>query len=96
MIKNKVLALSFFAALHLLIFSSAFAQVPKKIKTIIVDAGHGGTDVGASGQYENSMRSKEKDVTLAISLKLVAELRKQFPEINIVPTRTTDIYNSVK
>ncbi len=95
MIKNKVLALSFFAALHLLIFSSAFAQVPKKIKTIIVDAGHGGTDVGASGQYENSMRSKEKDVTLAISLKLVAELRKQFPEINIVPTRTTDIYHSV-
>lgn len=95
MIKNKVLALSFFAALHLLIFSSAFAQVPKKIKTIIVDAGHGGTDVGASGQYENSMRSKEKDVTLAISLKLVTELRKQFPEINIVPTRTTDIYHSV-
>ncbi len=95
MIKNKVLALSFFAALHLLIFSSAFAQVPKKIKTIIVDAGHGGTDVGASGQYENSMRSKEKDVTLAISLKLVAELRKQFPEINVVPTRTTDIYHSV-
>ncbi len=95
MIKNKVLALSFFAALHLLIFSSAFAQVPKKIKTIIVDAGHGGTDVGASGQYENSMKSKEKDVTLAISLKLVAELRKQFPEINIVPTRTTDIYHSV-
>ena len=95
MIKNKVLALSFFAALHLLIFSSAFAQVPKIIKTIIVDAGHGGTDVGASGQYENSMRSKEKDVTLAISLKLVAELRKQFPEINIVPTRTTDIYHSV-
>jgi len=95
MIKNKVLALSFFAALHLLIFSSAFAQVPKKIKTIIVDAGHGGKDVGSSGQYENSMRSKEKDVTLAISLKLVAELRKQFPEINIVPTRTTDIYHSV-
>ena len=40
MIKNKVLALSFFAGLHLLIFSSAFAQVPKKIKTIIESKGY--------------------------------------------------------
>jgi N-acetylmuramoyl-L-alanine amidase len=58
-----------------------------------VDAGHGGTrDPGATGQYENSLRSKEKDITLAISRKLVAELKKQLPDINIVPTRTTDIY----
>jgi N-acetylmuramoyl-L-alanine amidase len=95
MIKNKVLAIGCFAALHLLIFSTAFAQAPKKIKTIIVDAGHGGArDPGASGQYENSLRSKEKDVTLAIALKLVAELKKQFLDINVVPTRTTDIYQS--
>jgi len=72
----------------------AFAQQPKKLKTIIVDAGHGGDDFGAVGQYEHSMRSNEKDVTLAISLKLVAELKKQLPEINVVPTRTSDIYQS--
>jgi N-acetylmuramoyl-L-alanine amidase len=95
MIRNKVLTLSCFAALHLLMFSTAFSQAPKKIKTIIVDAGHGGArDPGASGQYENSLRSKEKDVTLGIALKLVAELKKQFPDINVVPTRTTDIYQS--
>ena len=70
MIKNKVLALSCFAALHLLMFSTVLGQAPKKIKTIIVDAGLGGSrDPGASGQYENSLRSKEKDVTLAIALK---------------------------
>jgi N-acetylmuramoyl-L-alanine amidase len=68
------------------------AQTPKRLKTIIVDAGHGGTDNGAVGQYENSLRSKEKDVTLAISKKLVAELKKQLPELNIIPTRTSDIY----
>jgi N-acetylmuramoyl-L-alanine amidase len=95
MIKNKVLALLCFAALHLLIFLPSFGQVPKKLKTIVVDAGHGGSrDPGATGQYENSLRSKEKDITLAISLKLVAELKKQFPDLNIVPTRTTDIYQS--
>jgi N-acetylmuramoyl-L-alanine amidase len=92
MLKNKVPVLILFAASHLLIFP-AFSQTPR-IKTIIVDAGHGGQDFGATGQYENSLRSKEKDVTLEISKKLVAELRRQLPDVNIVPTRTTDIYQN--
>ena len=74
--------------------TNVFAQTPKKIKTIVVDAGHGGHDTGASGQYENSLRSKEKDVTLAISKRVVAELKKQMPDLNIVPTRTTDVYQN--
>ena len=73
---------------------SNFAQQPKKLKTIIVDAGHGGDDFGAVGQYEHSLRSNEKDVTLGISLKLVDELKKQLPELNIIPTRTTDVFQN--
>jgi N-acetylmuramoyl-L-alanine amidase len=92
MLRNKVPLLFVFAALQLLIIKELSAQTPKLIKTIVVDAGHGGTDVGASGQYENSLRSKEKDVTLAIALKLVDELKKQLPNVKVVPTRTTDIY----
>ncbi|RYF89520.1 MAG: N-acetylmuramoyl-L-alanine amidase [Chitinophagaceae bacterium] len=92
---NKKLFLPFgilcFLSLNL---GSSFAQTPKKIRTIIVDAGHGGHDVGATGQYENSLRSKEKDVTLAISKKVVAELKRQMPDLNIVPTRTTDVYQN--
>ena len=94
MLRNKVPFLFVFAALQLLIIKELSAQTPKLIKTIVVDAGHGGTDVGASGQYENSLRSKEKDVTLAIALKLVDELKKQLPGVNVVPTRTTDIYQT--
>lgn len=91
--RNKVPVSLLIAASLLLIFPVAFSQAPKKIKTIVVDAGHGGSkDPGAIGQYENSLRSKEKDVTLAIALKLVEELRKQLPGVNIVPTRVTDIY----
>jgi len=91
--RNKVPVLFLFAASHLLNFSVSFSQVQKKIKTIVVDAGHGGSkDPGATGQYENSLRSKEKDITLAISLKLVEELKKQLPGVAIVPTRTTDVY----
>ncbi len=92
---NKVPFLFLFAALQLLILKDLSAQAPKLIKTIVVDAGHGGTkDPGAIGQYENSLRSQEKNVTLAIALKLVAELKKQMPGVNVVPTRTTDIYQS--
>ncbi len=94
MLRNKVPFLFVFAALHLLIIKELPAQTPKLIKTIVVDAGHGGEDVGATGQYENSLRSKEKDVTLAIALKLVDELKKQMPGVKVVPTRTTDIYQT--
>lgn len=84
-----------FLLLSFLFFSlpgNLLAQSNKKLRTIIVDAGHGGNDVGAVGQYEHSLRSREKDVTLAISMKVVAELKKQMPDINVVPTRTTDVY----
>jgi N-acetylmuramoyl-L-alanine amidase len=91
MVKKKVPVFVLLAAFHLLILSNLFSQ--KKLTTIIVDAGHGGSrDPGATAQYENSLRSKEKDITLAISLKLVAELKRQLPDVNIKPTRTTDIY----
>ena len=92
MLKKKVPLLLLIAASQLLIFGHVFSQSPKKLKTIIVDAGHGGTDAGAVGQYENSLRSKEKDITLAISQKLVAQLQKDLPGVKTIPTRTTDIY----
>ncbi len=76
------------------VFSCVKAQTPQKLNTIIVDAGHGGKDGGAHGGYEGGLNSYEKNVTLAISLKLVAELKKTFPGVKVIPTRTTDIYQS--
>jgi N-acetylmuramoyl-L-alanine amidase len=91
MLKNQVPFLVLVAAFNLLILPACFSQ--KKLTTIIVDAGHGGSrDPGASGQYEGSLRSKEKDVTLSIAMKLVAELKKRLPDVKTLPTRTTDIY----
>ncbi len=95
MLRNKFIIFLSFSFLMSLSFA-AFSQQTKKLKTIIVDAGHGGTDFGAVGQYEHSLRSNEKDVTLAISMKLVEELKKQLPDLNIIPTRTTDIYQNPK
>lgn len=60
-----------------------------QVKTIIVDAGHGGHDSGAPGAY-----SYEKDICLAISLKLGEKLREELPDTKIVLTRTTDVFDS--
>jgi N-acetylmuramoyl-L-alanine amidase len=96
MIKIKEFGIAAFAAL-LLSFSllNSSAQAPKKIRTIIVDPGHGGSDVGAHGEYEGTLGSYEKNITLAISLKLVTELKKELPGVKVIPTRTTDVFDNV-
>ncbi len=77
-----------------LIFIS-FVPLPEKpihfkakpsIKTIIIDPGHGGKDIGARG-----LISTEAQVALEIGLKLGKALQKEFPEIKLVFTRTTDV-----
>ena len=63
------------------------AQQKAALRTIIVDAGHGGKATGAKGDY-----SYEKNIALDIALKLGKKLEKEFPEIKILYTRTTDVY----
>ena len=60
------------------------------LRKIVIDAGHGGSDAGASGQY-----SKEKDITLAIALKLEAMLKEEMPDVLIDMTRRTDVFDPV-
>ncbi len=55
------------------------------LKTVVIDAGHGGKDPGTEGK-----NSKEKNVTLAVALKLGALIRKNHPEVNTFFTRETD------
>lgn len=59
----------------------------KGIKTVVIDAGHGGKDPGCHGKHSN-----EKTVTLAIALKLGAFIEEKFPEINVIYTRKEDVF----
>jgi N-acetylmuramoyl-L-alanine amidase len=77
-------------------FANESAAQGKKLRTIVVDAGHGGSDPGAHGIYEGTLGSYEKDITLSIAMKLVAELKKRLPDVKIVPTRTTDVFDNVR
>lgn len=54
------------------------------LDTVVIDAGHGGKDPGA---IANGV--KEKDINLAVALKLGNYLEK-FLKMNVVYTRTTD------
>lgn len=57
-----------------------------KISKVVIDAGHGGRDPGCLGS-----KTKEKDVTLSIALKLGGLIKKNFPEVKVVYTRNTDV-----
>ena len=56
-----------------------------KIKTIVIDAGHGGTDIGARGEITN-----EATITLAIALKLRDRLKQVLPDTKVIMTRVTE------
>ena len=56
------------------------------IKTLIIDPGHGGFDPGAHGLISN-----EADVSLSVGLKFGRALKEEFPDLNVVYTRSTDI-----
>ncbi len=60
---------------------------PKGIRTVVIDAGHGGKDSGAVGK-----KGKEKDIALAITLKLGKYIEENIPEVKVIYTRKTDVY----
>lgn len=64
--------------------TDTIAEKRFKLKTIVVDAGHGGRRAGASGSF-----SLEKDVTLAIAFKLQKAIQQEMNDIKVVMTRTT-------
>jgi N-acetylmuramoyl-L-alanine amidase len=57
-----------------------------RIKTVVLDPGHGGIEVGAKGK----LGTLEKDVTLAVALKLKALIEKSMA-FDVVLTRDRDI-----
>ena len=61
---------------------------------IVLDAGHGGKDIGAARKYEDLGFIKEKDITLSIVLKVGRMLEKN-KDFKIIYTRKIDEYPSL-
>ena len=63
------------------------AKKDYKIKTVVIDPGHGGHDPGCLGG-----NSREKHLALAISLHLAEAMKAQYPNIKVILTRDKDVF----
>lgn len=85
---NKILPIVIPFVFVLLFFTNGFSQNELyQINTIVIDPGHGGKDPGALSQY-----GKEKDVVLAIGLKLRKFIEDSLPDVNVIMTRDKDVF----
>lgn len=83
--KYKITSLVILTVTLLCSINLCFAQ-GYKIKTIVVDAGHGGVKSGAAGKY-----SLEKNVALKVALKLGKKIEEELPGIKVIQIRKTDV-----
>jgi N-acetylmuramoyl-L-alanine amidase len=75
-----------FVASFVLLFNMVFSQNEyNKVKTIVIDAGHGGIDPGASGK-----KSKEKDITLSLALLTGQYIEENLKDVKVIYTRKSD------
>jgi N-acetylmuramoyl-L-alanine amidase len=66
--------------------SAKSARTTSGLRTLVIDAGHGGLDPGCNGNNEIF----EKDVTLGVALKLGKLIKDSLPGLKVLYTRTTD------
>ena len=71
----------------LLVTLLALPLMAEKPYTLVLDAGHGGKDPGAVGKF-----SQEKDLNLKLVLAVGKQINEQYPDVNVVYTRSTDVF----
>lgn len=61
-----------------------------RMKTVVIDAGHGGQDPGnlGTGRY----KKKEKDIALDVALRLGKLITEAYPKLKVLYTRDTDVF----
>ncbi len=57
------------------------------IKTVVIDAGHGGKDPGCLGAS-----SQEKNVCLSMAIRLGDKIKRKYPNIKVIYTRDKDVF----
>lgn len=82
-----ILVFVFFSMFTLSVFSQSGKAEKQLIKTVVIDAGHGGKDPGCHGNFAH-----EKIVCLEIALKLGALIKEKYPDVKVVYTRDKDVF----
>lgn len=68
-------------------YLTTWRRLQDKVKTVCIDPGHGGHDPGCHGASVH-----EKNIALAIGLKLGKLIETHFPDVKVVFTRKTDVF----
>lgn len=68
-------------------FSALNPDLSFKVKTVVIDAGHGGRDPGCMAGGK-----REKDIALIIAKKLGQHIKDSFDDVKIIYTRTDDTF----
>jgi len=81
-----------FLSLGIFLLSATYKPFPpvNAIKTIVIDAGHGGKDPGNLGT--GKFKSTEKNITLEVALKLGDYIKQNMPDVKVVYTRKDDSF----
>ncbi|MBP9995508.1 MAG: N-acetylmuramoyl-L-alanine amidase [bacterium] len=82
----KYKPLFFILLWNVFLFMPDIQAQTNEIKTVVIDAGHGGKDCGAVGT-----KSYEKDITLAVALKTGNYIKKKYPDVKVIYTRDKDV-----
>lgn len=85
--RAKAILIVTFSILTLLTTVNQAIAQEYKIKTIVLDAGHGGKDGTTRGEY-----STEKDVALKTVLRLGKLIEENLKDVKVVYTRTEDVF----
>ena len=81
---GRALAVLFFL---LLPFALGAQGSDLRLRTVVIDAGHGGHDPGAISKLS---KLSEKQINLDLALKLGARIEKECPDVKVIYTRKTD------
>ena len=88
---RNAIALLLLAALFLCTsFTDDKKNTNSKIRTVVIDPGHGGKDSGTMGTKR--FKIYEKHVALAVSLKLGDYIKNAFPNVDVLYTRDSDVF----
>ncbi len=87
--KRSILLFLVFTLIHFFGLAQN-SDSPYRMKTIVIDAGHGGNDPGnlGTGRY----KTREKDIALEVALMVGGYINNEFPGIKVIYTRSTDVF----
>ncbi|MFD0941198.1 N-acetylmuramoyl-L-alanine amidase family protein [Pedobacter boryungensis] len=87
LVRPNAILIIFISALSILGIDNQLLAQEYKIKTIVIDAGHGGKDGSTRGLY-----STEKDVALKTALRLGKLIQDSLKDVKVIFTRQDDTF----